>query len=339
MMNWSQHKVLVTGGASFIGSHLVQTLVRRGAVVRVVDNLSSGKLSNIERELATGGIEFIEGDLREQQVARHAVEAMEYVFHLAADHGGRGYLETHQSACAGNLALDGMLFMACREAKVEKIVYASSGCVYPNFRQTDPKELVYLTEDMVGPPYDADNIYGYAKLMGELTLQIYSQNQEMKAVSCRYFTAFGERCKEDHAIMAMIARAFVRQNPFEVWGAGEQIRNWTYIKDIVEGTILAAEKIDDGRAINLGTMERTRVIDAAREVQRSLGYSPEIELMPEMPTGPYNRVADNTLAKQLLGWEPQVPFLEGLHRTIDWYISNRQQKDVASHLEHMLSER
>ena len=257
-MSWAQRKILVTGGASFIGSHLVQALVKRGADVRVVDNLSSGKLSNIEHELTAGAIEFIEGDLREQAVARHAVDGMEYVFHLAADHGGRGYLETHQSACAGNLALDGMLFMACRKAKVEKVVYASSGCVYPNFRQMDPKELVYLTEDMVGPPYDADNIYGYAKLMGELTLQIYSQAREMKAVSCRYFTAYGERCKEDHAIMAMIARAFVRQNPFEVWGTGEQIRNWTYVEDIVEGTILAAEKIDDGRAINLGTMERRR---------------------------------------------------------------------------------
>ncbi|MDR4492882.1 MAG: NAD-dependent epimerase/dehydratase family protein [Nitrospirales bacterium] len=338
-MNWAQHKILVTGGASFIGSHLVQALVGRGAFVRVVDNLSSGKLSNLAHELSAGAIEFIEGDLREQEVARHAVEGMEYVFHLAADHGGRGYLETHQAACAGNLALDGLVFLACREAGVEKVVYASSGCVYPNFRQKHPKELVYLKEDMVGPPYDADNIYGYAKLMGELTLQIYSQAREMKAVSCRYFTAYGERCKEDHAIMAMIARAFVRQDPFEMWGTGEQIRNWTYVADIVQGTILAAEKINDGRGINLGTMERTRVIEAAQEVQRYMGYSPQIERLPNMPTGPYNRVADNTLAKHLLGWEPQVRFLEGLHRTIDWYVANHQRNEIATGLESLLNER
>lgn len=338
-MKWDSRKVLVTGGASFIGSHLVQALVNRGANIRVVDNLSSGKLENIETEIAEGSIQFIQGDLREQTIARDAVKGMNYVFHLAADHGGRGYLESHQAACAGNLALDGILFLACRENGIEKVVYASSGCVYPNFLQHDPNEFVYLTEDIVGPPYDADNIYGYAKLMGELTLQTYVREHSIQAVSCRYFTAYGERCKEDHAIMAMIARAFVRRNPFEVWGTGEQIRNWTYIGDIVEGTILAAEKIDDGRAVNLGTMERTRVIDAVHEVLSYVNYQPEIQLMPEMPTGPYNRVSDNSLAKQLLGWEPKVNFYEGLHRTIDWYFSNRKRQKVASSLEAILLER
>ena len=211
--------------------------------------------------------------------------------------------------------------------------------MYPNFLQHDPNEIVYLTEDIVGPPYDADNIYGYAKLMGELTLQTYVREHRIQAVSCRYFTAYGERCKEDHAIMAMIARAFVRRNPFEVWGTGEQIRNWTYIGDIVEGTILAAEKIDDGRAVNLGTMERTRVIDAVHEVLRYVNYQPKIQLMPEMPTGPYNRVSDNSLAKQLLGWEPKVNFNEGLRRTIDWYFSSRKRQEVASSLGAILLER
>ncbi len=112
----------------------------------------------------------------------------------------------------------------------------------------------------------------------------------------------------------MIARAFVKQDPFVVWGTGEQIRNWTHVSDIVSGTILAAEKIDDGAAVNLGTMERTRVIDAAREVLRYTGHDATIELHPEMPTGPLNRVADNSLARMLLGWEPKVKFMDGLHR-------------------------
>ncbi len=330
---------MVTGGTSFIGSHLVQALVSRGANVRVVDNLSSGKFGNLESETINGSIEFIEGDLRDQQVVRTSVTGRDYVFHLAADHGGRGYLEHHQAACASNLALDGMLFLACRDAGVEKVVYASSGCVYPNFRQTNPTETLYLTEDMAGPPYDADNMYGYAKLMAELTLQAYGKDYGMKAVSCRYFTVYGERGKEDHAIMAMIARAFIRQNPFDVWGTGAQIRNWTYVQDIVEGTLLAAEKIDDGLAINLGTMHRTRVIDAVQEVLKYFNFHPDINFMPDMPTGPYNRVADNSLAKQMLGWEPHVKFIEGLHRTIDWYCANRKQKAVASGLEALLLER
>jgi nucleoside-diphosphate-sugar epimerase len=338
-MNWTDRKVLVTGGASFIGSHLVQALVKRGAFVRVVDNLSSGKLSNIEQEIDSGDVEFVEGDLRTQTMTREAVEGMQTVFHLAADHGGRGYVDLHQAACASNLALDGMLFMACRDAQVEKVVYASSGCVYPNFRQNDPKQLIYLSEDMVGPPYDADNMYGWAKLMAEMSLRAYYQDYGMRSASCRYFTVYGERGKEDHAVIAMIARAFVRQDPFVVWGTGEQIRNWTYVGDIVEGTILAAERIDDGTAVNLGTMERTRVIDAAQEVLRYTGHSARIELRPDMPTGPYNRVADNSLAKRLLGWEPKVKFKDGLHRTADWYFATRSREQVEGRLELMLTER
>jgi nucleoside-diphosphate-sugar epimerase len=264
---------------------------------------------------------------------------MDTVFHLAADHGGRGYVDLHQAACASNLALDGMLFLACKNAGVGKVVFASSGCVYPNELQQDPSEMLYLTEEMVGPPYDADNMYGWAKLMGELTLRAYARDWGLKSASCRYFTVYGERGKEDHAVIAMIARAFVKQDPFEVWGTGEQIRNWTYVGDIVEGTILAGEKIDDGTAINLGTMERTRVIDAAREVLNYTEHRAEIRLRPDMPTGPINRVADNSLAKKLLGWEPQMKFMDGLHRTIDWYFATKDRADIKERLPLALVER
>jgi nucleoside-diphosphate-sugar epimerase len=338
-MLWTDHKVLVTGGASFIGSHLVQALLARGARVRVVDNLTSGKLANIQAEIGAGDVEFLRGSLLDQQVARRAVAGIETAFHLAADHGGRGYVDLHQAACASNLALDGNVFLACKEAGVDKVVYASSGCVYPNYLQNDPKEIIYLTENMVGPPFEADNMYGWAKLMAEMTLRAYCQDWGMKAASCRYFTVYGPRGKEDHAVIAMIARAFVRQNPFVVWGTGEQIRNWTHVSDIVEGTILAAEKIDDGTAVNLGTMERTRVIDAAREVLRYTEHTAPIQLRPDMPTGPYNRVADNKLARRLLGWEPKIKFMDGLHQTIDWYFANRGREDVECRLEAALTER
>jgi nucleoside-diphosphate-sugar epimerase len=106
----------------------------------------------------------------------------------------------------------------------------------------------------------------------------------------------------------MIAKAFIGQDPFELWGDGSQIRNWTYIDDIVRGTILAAERIEDGTAVNLGTTERIRVIDAARTVLEYTGHTAKIKTLPDMPTGPINRVADNALAKKLLGWEPHVPF-------------------------------
>ncbi len=337
--NWTDRAVLVTGGASFIGSHLVDALLERGARVRVVDDLSSGRLENIGSHVRSGSVEFIQGDLKDAAVARRGVAGRSVVFHLAADHGGRGYVDLHQAACATNLLLDGVVFQACYEARVDKVVYASSGCVYPNHLQTDPDQILYLTEDRVGPPYDADNMYGWAKLMGEMTLQAYHRERGMSTASCRYFTVYGERGHENHAVIAMIARAFVKQQPFVVWGTGEQVRNWTHVSDIVAGTIRVAERVSDGTAVNLGTMERTRVIEAVQEVLRYTGHEAEIELHPEMPTGPLNRVADNGLAKRLLGWEPEVKFMDGLRRTIDWYFSSKDREQVAGLLEARLTER
>lgn len=338
-VTWQGRHVLVTGGASFIGSHLTDALVVRGARVRVVDDLSSGKLENLRQHLADGTIEFIQADLREPGVARAAMQGIEVVFHLAADHGGRGYVDLHQAGPASNLFLDGLVFWEARRAGVEKIVFASSGCVYPNYLQSDPDKELYLTEDLVRPPYDADNMYGWAKLMAELTLKAYAREYGLKTASCRYFTVYGPRGVENHAVIAMIARAFIGQNPFEVWGDGTQVRNWTYVDDIVRGTILAAERIDDGTAVNLGTTERIRVIDAVRMVLEYTGHKAEIRLRPDMPTGPLNRVADNRLARELLGWEPQVPFREGLRRTIDWYFSTKNREQVRQTLERMLTER
>ena len=339
-MNWNDKTVLVTGGASFIGSHLVDALVERNARVRIVDNLSSGRLANIQGHVDAGRVEFVQGDLMEPGLAQKVVKGMEVVFHLAADHGGRGYVDLHQAACATNLALDGMLFHACYKAGVHKVVFASSGCVYPNFLQTDAGKEIYLTEDLVKPPYDADNMYGWAKLMAELTLQAYYRDWGLKSALCRYFTVYGPRGHENHAVIAMIARSFVDQDPFVVWGNGEQIRNWTHVSDIVAGTILAAEKIDDGTAVNLGTMERTRVIDAVREVLRYTGKEHlRIQLDPSKPTGPVNRVADNSQAKKLLGWEPKVRFMDGLRATIDWYYSTKDRGHVMAILDRMLTER
>ena len=184
-MDWSRQKVLVTGGCSFIGSHLVDALIARGATVRVADDLSSGTKANIERWLELRRVEFLEGDLLDQGRADRAVEGMDHVFHLAANHGGRGYIDLHQAACATNLALDGLMIRAAHRARVKHFTFASSGCVYPDHLQHDPSQVLYLSEDLVKPPYDSDNLYGWAKLMCELTLQAYHRDYGFKCASSR----------------------------------------------------------------------------------------------------------------------------------------------------------
>src|SRR6202050_888098 len=190
---WDRKKVLVTGGASFIGSHLVDALLERGARVHVVDDLTSGRLENIEAHLKDGRITFMEADLREPGVCRTAMKGIEVVFHLAADHGGRGYVDLHQAGPASNLFLDGVVFWEAVKAGVEKVVFASSGCVYPNYMQTDVVKVLYLLEGDVKPPHDSDNMSGGAKLMGALTLQAYRRARGLGAPSCRYFTVYGPR--------------------------------------------------------------------------------------------------------------------------------------------------
>ena len=337
MTHWSGRRALVTGGASFIGSHIVAQLAEAGARVRVADNFSSGRRENLSD--IQGDVEVVEGDLKSSDFALTACRDQEVVFHLAADHGGRGYVDLHQAACATNMGLDQNIFLGAMSEGVDKIVYASSGCIYPLNLQTDPKEEVFLTEDMAGPGYDPDGMYGYAKLGGELTLQAMHRDHGIGAASCRYFTVYGPKGVENHAVMAMIARAFIGEDPFRVWGTGEQIRNWTYVGDIVAGTIKAAERIDDGTAINLGTMERVRVLDAVKMVLEYTGHQAEVVTQPNMPTGPLNRVADNSLAKRLLDWEPEVPFAKGLRQTIDWYFAVKDRDQVREYLEVLLTER
>ena len=338
-MTWRGVEVLVTGGASFIGSHLVDALVKQGAKVAVVDNLSSGRLENIQPHLEAGDVTFVEADLLRQDVAESAVAGRSCVFHLAADHGGRGYIDTHEANCAGNLTLDGLVFRACVENGVERIVYASSGCVYPKALQADPDKIVNLEESQVGPPFDADGIYGWAKLMGEKVLAAYARERGIQAVSCRYFTAYGPRANESHAVMAMIARAFIHEDPFEVWGTGEQIRNWTHVSDIVAGTLLAASLPTQGEAFNIGTMEATRVLDAAKMILQRSGHDVPIVTRPDLPTGPYYRISDNTRLYERTGWRPEVTFAQGLAQTMDWYNATKSVPDIERRLSELLFDR
>ncbi len=342
--DWKGRRVLVTGGASFIGSHLVDRLVAAGAEVRVADDLSSGTRENLRESIEW--VELEVGDLRDRDFTRRVMSAQEVVFHLAAAHGGRGFIDTHPADCASNLILDGTVVDEAWRAGVERICFASSACVYPVHLQEKPADgnTILLREDWADPFVQgraaADGEYGWAKLMGEMTLRAYWKQHGLKSVSCRLFTAYGERENETHAVIALIAKAFVRMDPYEIWGDGQQDRNFTYVGDIVEGMMRAALTIEDATAVNIGTAEHIKIVDAARAIFVETEWEPaELFFDLTKPVGVYSRAADQTCARSLLGWEPTTSFTDGLAPTVEWYFAHRDRDEVAAKMNLLLSER
>jgi UDP-glucose 4-epimerase len=345
-VKWGRKKILVTGGASFIGSHLVEKLVTYGSHVVVADNLSSGKKENLSAVLSK--ISFHVGDLREKHFAESMMNDVDVVFHLAANHGGRGYIATHPADCSSNMILDGIVFDAASRLGVDRVCFASSACVYPKSiqsRTNNPrKNHGLLSEEMANPFVEgrafADEEYGWAKLMGEMTLKAYYKQYGLKGVSCRIYTCFGPRENETHAIIALIAKAFIEMDPYEIWGTGEQDRNFTYVEDTVEGLIKATEGIVDASPVNIGTAKHIKIKDAANMILKYTGFHPkEIFFNTAKPEGVFSRAADLKRARTLLNWEPRISFESGLKRTVDWYYSTADKDEISKKLHRLLYER
>jgi len=331
-MYWESKRVLVTGGASFIGSHLVDKLVELGADVTVVDNFSSGKIENLSQSLQK--IRVVRTDLewcRLEEIVK-VFAGHEVVFHLAATHGGRGYIHTHPADVCSNFAIDHHVFEASLKANVERVVMASSACVYPPKLQNMAGSDYLLREDDSNPfkldeTLSADIEYGWTKLMGEMQLIAFIKQYGMKGCILRFVTAYGPRENETHAVIALIYKAFERMDPYVIWGSGEQERDFTYVSDIVNGTILAAEKITNGTPINLGTGVRYKITDVAAKIFDIMGWRPKrIIFDTSRPEGVASRALDISRAKNLLGWTPKVDLEEGLRRTIQHYVSTHKPK-------------
>ncbi|RXK47427.1 NAD-dependent epimerase/dehydratase family protein [Halorientalis pallida] len=339
MTEWDSEDVLVTGGASFIGSHLVEDLVDHGANVRVADDFSSGEMENLTA--VRDEIEILDGNLKHWGFADEATEGIDTVFHLAADHGGRGYISQYPANCATNMTLDNIVYEAAAKNGVDRISFASSACTYPTDIQ---KEKRRLREDMVsfderGGAY-ADEVYGWAKLMGERSLQAYQEQYDIDASIVRIFTAYGPRENETHAIVAFMAKAYAKQDPFQIWGDGEQTRNFTYVKDITRAIRFAAENVTDGTPVNAGISRYVTMNKAVEYIFDYLDWEPdEINYMTDKPEGVRHRAADTTRAEELLGWEPQYTVEEGIRKTLDWYLDARDREYVQKNLETLLHER
>ena len=319
---WRRKNVLVTGGASFIGSHIVTKLVEElGAWVLVADDMSSGAWTNLDHIGHDEQMDVMVTDLRDTNDARLAAQDMDIVIHLAACHGGRGFIDANPALCSNNMALDGIVFEAAQAEGVERIVYASSACIYPPALQMDELHPGKLVE-VEGNGTSSDGMYGFAKWAGERSLKAYHEQFGMKGVSCRYFTAYGPRENETHAVMALVGKAFVKMDPYEIWGSGKQSRNFTYIDDIVNGTLIAAESIDDCSPINIGREDQISINELSEIIFDIVGWRPnEIKRDLEAPIGVRSRAADLSMCRRKLDWVPEVSFRKGLEQTIDWYYT------------------
>ena len=331
---WIDKNVIVTGGASFIGSHLVDRLVNLGAKVTVIDNLSSGKMENLSA--SRDKIRFVNKDLEYilKEELFNLFKDQQFVFHLAAIHGGRGFISSHPADVCSNLAIDHHVMEASMNSNIENLIFASTACVYPTTLQKDIGSDYKLQESDSNPadleaPLSADIEYGWGKLMSEIQLNSFKKQYGLNCCPVRFVTAYGPRENETHAIIALIYKAVEHMDPFEIWGNGQQERDFTYVEDIVSGTVKAAELVTDNTPINLGTGTRYKIVEVAEMIFKILNWRPKnINFDTSKPVGALSRALDNSRAEKILNWKPQFSLEEGLRKTIEWYVSNHKIEGV-----------
>jgi nucleoside-diphosphate-sugar epimerase len=303
---------LVTGGAGFIGSHLVEELVKRGEQVRVLDNFSTGKRENLTDLLDK--IELIEGDIRSYHIVREVVQGVDYVLHLGAlpsvPRSINDPITTNEVNVGGTLNI----LDASRDAGVKRVVYASSSSVYGSNKEL-PKR-----EDMVPQPISP---YAVAKLTGEKYCHVFSRTYGLETVALRYFNVFGPRQDPKSQYSAVIPKFVVGMmegQELKIHGDGTQSRDFTYVSNVVEANLLAvqAEGVS-GEVFNLacgGSLSLNEVVEhigQALECKGNIVYGP-----PRSGDVPHS-LADISRARKYLGYEPRVEAKEGLERVVLWF--------------------
>jgi nucleoside-diphosphate-sugar epimerase len=314
MTNWNGKRVLVTGGSGFIGSHLTRRLVKLGANVAITTKYHS-PVDNIRVVDLWDQITALEADLRNFESLRPiAAWKPEVIFHLAAyNHVGDSFTHIRENIDSNTLATAN-LFETCHD--YERFIYTSTSEVYGY------QDSVPFVEGMEPQPISP---YSIGKYAGELYARMRMRMQSAPIVALRPFNAFGPYQSPKAIISEMIDTCLAGRPVLST--QGRQTREFNYVENLVDGFILAAEKPEAiGQVINLGSGEEISIRDLIQTIHKETGSSSELKIgaLHDRPTEIWRMSADSSRAKQLLGWEPKIPFLDGLRRTIAWYKNYHQ---------------
>jgi UDP-glucose 4-epimerase len=306
---------LVTGGAGFIGSHLVERLVALGHRVRVVDDLSTGDLANIAH--LDGRIDLIIGNLCDPEICEAAVGGVELVYHLAALPSVPRSLADPWGSHNANVNATVRLLQACHAARVRRVVYSSSSSVYGDTPVLPKDEAV---EPLPRSPYAA------SKLASEQYVLAYARAGLVEGIALRYFNVFGPRQSPTSpyaAVIPLFLRAALEETPAQVMGDGEQTRDFTYVENVVDANIKAANAAAaaSGSPVNVGAGRRTSLNELLELIRQVSGRRLEAEYHDSRPGDVRDSLASLTRANRLIGYAPGVDLGEGLSRTWSWMLT------------------
>lgn len=306
-------KVLVTGGAGFIGSHIVQELLNRSHEIRILDNFSTGKWENIQDFLSN--VEVIEGDIRDEALVARSMRGVEIVYHEAALPSVPRSIVDPVTSASVNVLGTTVVLKAAVDAGVRRLIYAASSSAYGN------NPTAVKSEDLPPRPISP---YAVAKLAGEYMLQAFANCYPIETVGIRYFNVFGERQDANSQYSGVIAKfcsMMLRGESPTINGDGSTSRDFTYVKNIVQANMLAAEAPSrvSGQVVNVACGGSVSLNQLVNELNSLLGTSLVPTYGPDRKGDVKHSCADIRLANELLGYAPVVGFREGLQYTLDWY--------------------
>jgi len=309
-------KYLVTGGAGFIGSHIVHTLLEQGASVRVLDNFSTGKRENLEgliRQFNGNQLEIFEGDLRDASRVEEAVGGIELIFHEAAFVSVPQSMKEPQSCFDVNITGTSLLFDAARRAGVSRAVVASSAAVYG---ESDALPLIEET------PLQPRSPYAVSKRVDEMYAELFTSSFGFEVVALRYFNVYGPRQRPDSmyaAAVPIFARRLLDNKPVTVFGDGGQTRDLINVHDVVHANLIASEHPNAaGKVFNICTGVETRLLDLLDVMYELFPNAPEPEFAAPRAGDIYRSVGSPRKAADVMSFRAQVSLADGLKETIDW---------------------